>query len=56
MNKKAPEVKVYGVGVTNKGNAVVRAIIDGSKFDIPTNALTMAKLAERGVPVINGEG
>ena len=53
MNKpKIPEVKVYAVGVTNKGNSAVFALVNGAKWEIPTDNITMARLAEKGVPVI----
>ena len=50
---KQPEVKVYAVGVSSKGNSVLWALVDGTKWQIPTDTITMAKLAERGVRVIN---
>jgi hypothetical protein len=53
MEKKQIEIKVYAVGVDSKGSSVLWAIVDGSKWAIPTNHVTMAKLAERGVPVKN---
>jgi hypothetical protein len=48
-----PEVKVYGVGVDEKGRSVVWAMVGGVKFVIPTNVVTFAKLAEKGVPVLS---
>jgi hypothetical protein len=54
MDNKQAEVKVYGTGVDEKGGSVVWALVNGSKFTIPTNAVTMARLAAAGVKVING--
>jgi limonene-1,2-epoxide hydrolase len=53
-----PEVKqidatIFGVGVNAKGQSVVWAMIDGSKWEIPTSHVTMAQLAARGLRVIN---
>jgi L-serine deaminase len=46
------EAKIYAVG-TEKGRSVVWAMVGGSKWVIPTDLLTMSRLAERGIPVKN---
>jgi hypothetical protein len=46
------EAKIYAVG-TEKGRSVVWALVGGMKWVIPTDAVTMARLAERGIPVKN---
>lgn len=53
MEAKTPETKIFAVG-TVKGNPVVFAFIDGRKVVIPTNLVTMAKLAET-LPIRNEE-
>jgi hypothetical protein len=52
---KQVEVKVYAVGVDTKGRAVIRMLVNGGKFYAPTDARTMARLAELGVKVVNGD-
>jgi hypothetical protein len=49
-----PDVNVYAVGVDDTGRSVVWTLVNGAKFAIPTNVATMARLAEKGVPVRNG--
>lgn len=43
---------IYATG-TDNSKPVVFAMINRMKMTIPTDAVTMARLAEQGVPVIN---
>jgi hypothetical protein len=52
---KQVEVKVYAGGVDTKGRAVIRMLVNGGKFYATTDARTMARLAELGVKVVNGD-
>lgn len=47
------DAKIYAVGVDDTGRSVVWALVNGQKMAIPTNVVTMAKLAEKGLPVKN---
>jgi hypothetical protein len=51
-NKPKVEAKVYAVG-TEKGNAVLFLLVNGLKMVVPTNILSMSRLAGIGVPVRN---
>lgn len=47
------EAKIYAVGIDESGRSVAWCLVDGVKFAIPTNVVTMAKLAEKGLPIKN---
>lgn len=53
MEQKQVEARIYAAGVDESGRSVVWVLVDGAKFAIPTNVVTMTKLLEKGLPIIN---
>ena len=54
MNEQQARPEVVSIGVTHKGNSVVRVRMpNGAQVDVETNLVSFAKLAALGVRVYN---
>lgn len=51
---KPTRPEVISIGVTDKGNSVIRLMVNGRRLDADTNLVSFARLAAEGVKVENG--